>query len=176
MTRSPITAKNIFNCLMTGTILLVSVACQPESAPPTEGEAEPEQTPLVEEVLSAEEQSRLSPDEVIQSFKDGNQRFVSNDLTARDHSKQVREAVFGQFPKAIVLSCVDSRIPVEDILDKGLGDILVARVAGNFANEDIIGSMEFACKVAGAKVVMVMGHEHCGAVLAAYRLGWRWVT
>ena len=143
---------------------LFATACQSEKpeAPP-----EPQITPLIEVVLSAEEQDKLTPTQVIESFKAGNERFVSNDLTARDHSKQVREAVFGQFPKAIVLSCVDSRIPVEDILDKGLGDIFVARVAGNFANQDIIGSMEFACQIAGAKVVMVMGHEQCGAVMAS---------
>ncbi len=166
---TPLTVANrTFHPLLTTFILIALLACQPENAEVLQDESDTSQIiPLVEEVLSAEEQSRLTPDQVIQSFKDGNQRFMRNDLTARDHSKQVREAVFGQFPKAIVLSCVDSRIPVEDILDKGLGDILVARVAGNFANEDIVGSMEFACKVAGAKVVMVMGHEQCGAVLAS---------
>ncbi|MEM9527265.1 MAG: carbonic anhydrase family protein [Bacteroidota bacterium] len=122
---------------------------------------------LVEDVLTKEEQAALTPDMVIQSFKDGNERFMNNDLTARNHSKQVREATDGQFPKAIVLSCVDSRVPVEDVLDRGLGDVFVARVAGNFVNEDILGSMEFACKVSGSKLIMVMGHEHCGAVKAA---------
>ena len=161
-------AKRTLHSLLVVLVLAFQIACQSENTDVLQDESDtPQITPLVEEVLSAEEQSRLTPDQVIQSFKEGNQRFVDNDLTARDHSKQVREAVFGQFPKAIVLSCVDSRIPVEDILDKGLGDILVARVAGNFANEDIVGSMEFACKVAGAKVVMVMGHEHCRAVLAS---------
>ncbi len=92
---------------------------------------------------------------------------MNNDLTARDHSSQVRKSTLAQFPKAIVLSCVDSRVPVEDVLDRGIGDISVARVAGNFVNEDILGSMEFACKVSGSKVIMVMGHEHCGAVKAA---------
>jgi carbonic anhydrase len=104
---------------------------------------------------------------VIQSLKEGNDRFTRNDLTARNHSAQVRRAVAAQFPKAIVLSCVDSRVPVEDVFDRGIGDIFVARVAGNFVNTDILGSMEFACKVAGAKLVLVMGHENCGAVKAA---------
>ena len=72
-----------------------------------------------------------------------------------------------QYPKAIVLSCVDSRIPVEDVFDRGIGDVFVARVAGNFVNEDILGSMEFACKVSGSKLILVLGHEHCGAVKAA---------
>ena len=72
-----------------------------------------------------------------------------------------------QYPEAIVLSCVDSRVPVEYVFDKGIGDLFVARVAGNFVNEDILGSMEFACKVSGSKLILVMGHEHCGAVKAA---------
>jgi carbonic anhydrase len=122
---------------------------------------------VVEDVLTKEEQDALTPDMVIQSLKEGNERFMRNDLTARDHSAQVRESVKAQFPKAIVLSCVDSRVPVEDVFDRGIGDVFVARVAGNFVNEDILGSMEFACKVSGSKLVLVMGHEHCGAVKAA---------
>lgn len=124
-------------------------------------------TPLVETVLTAEEQAKLSPDKVITSLKEGNERFVNNDLTARDHTAQIRKSTLAQYPKAVVLSCLDSRIPVEDVFDKGIGDIFVARVAGNFINEDILGSMEFGCKVAGSKVILVLGHEHCGAVKAA---------
>jgi carbonic anhydrase len=122
---------------------------------------------LVEDVLTKAEQDALTPDMVIQSLKEGNDRFMQNDLTARDHSSQVRRSVKAQYPKAIVLSCVDSRVPVEDVFDRGIGDVFVARVAGNFVNEDILGSMEFACKVSGSKLVLVMGHEHCGAVKAA---------
>jgi carbonic anhydrase len=122
---------------------------------------------LVEDVLTKEEQDALTPDMVIQSFKEGNERFTRNDLTARNHSEQVRKSTNAQYPKAIVLSCVDSRVPVEDVFDRGIGDIFVARVAGNFVNEDILGSMEFACKVSGSKLILVMGHEHCGAVKAA---------
>lgn len=122
---------------------------------------------LVEDVLTKAEQDALSPDLVIQSLKEGNDRFMKNDLTARDHSAQVRKSTKAQFPKAIVLSCVDSRVPVEDVFDRGIGDLFVARVAGNFVNEDILGSMEFACKVSGSKLVLVLGHEHCGAVKAA---------
>jgi len=133
-------------------------------------EAEQIQEPLVgvvEDVLTKEEQDALTPDMVIQSLKEGNERFMNNDLTARDHSAQVRKSVKAQYPKAIVLSCVDSRVPVEDVFDRGIGDVFVARVAGNFVNEDILGSMEFACKVSGSKLVLVMGHEHCGAVKSA---------
>lgn len=122
---------------------------------------------LVEAVLTAEQQARLTPDEVITLLKAGNVRFANGRLTLRDHSAQVRAAVSGQYPKAAVLSCVDSRVPVEDVFDRGIGDVFVARVAGNFENTDITGSMEFATKVAGAKVVLVMGHEHCGAVKGA---------
>ncbi len=123
--------------------------------------------PLVESTLTQEEQAKLTPDEVLRLLKEGNRRFVSGTLTARDYSKQVQEAANGQFPEAIVLSCVDSRVPVEIVFDRGIGDIFVARVAGNFENTDILGSMEFACKVSGAKLVLVLGHEHCGAVKAA---------
>jgi len=122
---------------------------------------------IVEDVLTKSEQDALSPEKVIQSLKEGNGRFMQNDLTARNHSAQVRKSVKAQYPKAIVLSCVDSRVPVEDVFDRGIGDIFVARVAGNFVNEDILGSMEFACKVSGSKLILVMGHEYCGAVKAA---------
>tara|TARA_R110002095_G_scaffold197961_1_gene177270 strand:- start:1123 stop:1890 length:768 start_codon:yes stop_codon:yes gene_type:complete len=123
--------------------------------------------PLVNRVLTQAEQNALTPDQVITLLKEGNQRFVAGTLTARDHSKQVREAALGQYPKAVILSCLDSRVPVEDVFDRGIGDIFVARVAGNFENTDILGSMEFACKVAGSKLVFVLGHESCGAVNGA---------
>ena len=123
--------------------------------------------PLREEVLTAEEQAALTPDEVIELLREGNQRFISNDLTLRDHSAMVRRTTLAQYPKAIVLSCVDSRVPVEDVFDRGIGDVFVARVAGNLVNEDILGSMEFACAASGSKLILVMGHEHCGALKAA---------
>jgi len=130
-------------------------------------EAEEEVKGLVEDVLTAEQQAALTPDEVITMLKEGNERFMINDLTERNHSAQVRKSTNAQYPKAIVLSCVDSRVPVEDVFDRGIGDIFVARVAGNFVNEDILGSMEFATKVSGSKLILVLGHEHCGAVKAA---------
>lgn len=162
-----------------GALLLLS-ACnqQPEDNSPQENQEAPEaEAPeaeasdevvgLVEDVLTKEEQDALTPDMVIQSFKEGNERFTRNDLTQRNHTEQVRKSTQAQYPKAIVLSCVDSRVPVEDVFDRGIGDIFVARVAGNFVNEDILGSMEFACKVSGSKLILVLGHEHCGAVKAA---------
>ena len=122
-----------------------------------------EQT-AIKSILTAEEQANLSPDEIIGRLKKGNENFVANNLTRRDHSAQRRKATIGQYPKAIVLSCVDSRVPVEDVFDLGIGDIFVARVAGNIENADIVGSMEFATAVAGSKLVIVMGHSSCGAV------------
>lgn len=122
---------------------------------------------LVEEVLTKEEQASLTPDRVIALLTEGNDRFVSGEVTLRNHNEQIRRAVAGQYPKAVVLSCLDSRIPVEDVFDRGIGDMFVARVAGNTINVDILGSMEFACKVAGAKLVVIMGHELCGAVMGA---------
>lgn len=123
--------------------------------------------PIISHVMTKEEQKKLTPDSILQEFIDGNKRFQSGTTTVRDHSIQARESAPGQFPKAIVLSCVDSRVPVEDVFDQGLGDIFVGRVAGNFVNEDLLGSMEFACKVSGAKLILVMGHQHCGAIKGA---------
>ncbi|SEA36978.1 carbonic anhydrase [Arachidicoccus rhizosphaerae] len=125
------------------------------------------QPALRTKVLTAAQQQALTPDQVINELKEGNKRFIRNDLTKRDHSAMVRDAAKGQFPKAVILSCLDSRIPVEDVFDRGIGDIFVARVAGNFSNTDIIGSLEFGCKVSGAKVILVLGHEACGAVKGA---------
>lgn len=141
-------------------VVLLSQGCDKEAARTTP-------TPRVETVLTQEERDNLTPDEIVASFRAGNRRFMAGDLTVRDHSAQVRAAASGQFPKAVVLSCLDSRVPVEDVFDRGLGDIFVARVAGNFENVDILGSMEFGTKVVGAKVILVLGHEDCGAVMGA---------
>lgn len=119
-------------------------------------------------VLTKSEQDLLTPEKVLQEFIDGNKRFKTGNVTQRLHSEEIRKiATGGQFPKAMVLSCLDSRVPVEDVFDQGIGDVFVGRVAGNFVNTDLLGSMEFACKVAGAKLIIVMGHQHCGAVKGA---------
>lgn len=122
---------------------------------------------LENKVLSQEEQVALSPEAIIKILKAGNADFVSDRLTVRNNSQRVRQAAMGQFPKAVILSCMDSRVPVEDVFHRGIGDIFVGRVAGNIINEDQLGSMEYACKVSGAKVVLILGHEHCGAVKSA---------
>jgi len=124
---------------------------------------------LVSEPLSAEQQSKLKPADVIERLKSGNKDFVEDNLTIRNTTQRVRNASLGQFPKAVILSCLDSRVPVEDIFHSGLGNLFVARVAGNIVNDDILGSLEYSCKVSGAKVVMVLGHEYCGAIKSAIK-------
>lgn len=114
-----------------------------------------------------ETQSALSHDQIIDLLKEGNARFVNNKKSDRNLNLQVEQTSGGQFPFATVLSCIDSRIPVETILDQGIGDLFSVRIAGNFVNDDILGSMEFACKLAGSKVLVVMGHTSCGAVKGA---------
>lgn len=113
------------------------------------------------------QKENLTPDDVLKDLLLGNQRFIENQTLDRDIKGQKIASTSKQYPKAIVLSCVDSRVPLETITDQGIGDIFVARVAGNIENEDILGSMEYACKVAGSKLVLVLGHEKCGAVSAA---------
>src|SRR5450432_2359765 len=144
-----------------------SVSKSPVSSDTVSKPTGPVQVPLKEKILTKAEQDALTPDMVIQSLKDGNKRYMNNDLTQRDHSALVRDAALGQFPKAVILSCLDSRVTVEDVFDKGIGDLFVGRVAGNFVNVDLLGSMEFGCKVSGAKLIIVLGHESCGAIKSA---------
>ncbi len=117
-----------------------------------------------EEFLTEKLQSKLTPDIVIDILKKRNEEFVDDNLTIRNTSSRVRKASLGQYPGAVFLSCIDSRVPVEDVFHSGIGDMFVARVAGNVSNEDILGSLEYSCKVSGAKVIVVLGHEHCGAI------------
>ncbi len=112
-------------------------------------------------------QALISPQVGVQLLKDGNARFVGNDPISRDLNGQVADTSTGQYPFASVVSCIDSRIPTEIIFDQGIGDVFNARIAGNFVNPDILGSLEFACKLAGSKVIVVMGHTSCGAVKGA---------
>lgn len=112
-------------------------------------------------------QDSQSPAGVLEMLKDGNNRFLANNKSPRDLNGQVSETATGQFPHAVILSCIDSRVPVEHVFDQGIGDVFSARVAGNVINEDILGSIEYGCKVAGSKLVVVMGHTKCGAVTSA---------
>jgi carbonic anhydrase len=117
--------------------------------------------------LSKAQRDSLSPDQILQLMKKGNNRFRKGQRESRDFLAQQRITAKGQYPAAVLLTCIDSRAPAETIMDLGIGDVFNARVAGNIANEDILGSMEFACKLAGAKVVLVMGHTACGAIKGA---------
>ncbi|OXG07083.1 carbonic anhydrase [Flavobacterium araucananum] len=119
------------------------------------------------DILTAEQQAKLTPHEVLERLKKGNKAFVEDNLTIRNTTERVRKASLGQYPKAVVLSCLDSRVPVEDVFHSGIGNLFVARVAGNVVNDDILGSLEYACKVSGAKLVLVLGHEYCGAIKSA---------
>lgn len=117
--------------------------------------------------LTKDERDKMTPDAVIEHFRQGNLRFRENRPLKHDYLAQKRSSASGQFPAAVILSCIDSRAPAEIVLDTGIGETFNSRVAGNISNSDIIGSMEFACAVAGAKLVLVMGHTACGAVKGA---------
>ncbi|MGO9931231.1 MAG: carbonic anhydrase family protein [Steroidobacteraceae bacterium] len=117
--------------------------------------------------LTKEMRDELTPDQIIETLREGNERFCTGKMSAHDYLAQKRATIAGQFPAAVILSCIDSRAPAEIILDVRIGDTFNARIAGNIANDDILGSLEFACAVAGAKVVLVMGHTSCGAIKGA---------
>ena len=117
--------------------------------------------------ITAEEQKALTPDAVLANLMEGNKRFASWKLTDLSIKENIEATSKGQYPSAVILSCLDSRVPVENVFDQGIGDIFVGRVAGNVENVDLLGSFEFATKLAGAKLVMVLGHEACGAVKGA---------
>ncbi len=117
--------------------------------------------------LTQEAQQNITPEQALQILKDGNARFVNNLKANRDLLQQANETRNGQYPFATILSCIDSRTSAELIFDQGLGDIFSIRIAGNIVNTDIIGSMEFACKLAGSKLLVVLGHTSCGAVKGA---------
>lgn len=114
-----------------------------------------------------ETQKHLTPEHALEILKEGNKRFVNNIKAHRNLLQQVNETSSGQFPFAAILSCIDSRTSAELIFDQGLGDILSIRIAGNILNEDILGSMEFSCKLAGSKLIVVLGHTKCGAIEGA---------
>jgi carbonic anhydrase len=117
--------------------------------------------------LTKEQRDRMTPEQVLEALKQGNERFRTGRLACRDYRDQQRVSAAGQFPAAVVLGCIDSRAPAEIIFDTGIGDTFSARVAGNVVNDDLLGSLEFACAVAGAKVLLVFGHTACGAIKGA---------
>ncbi|GBH24344.1 carbonic anhydrase family protein [Burkholderia vietnamiensis] len=117
--------------------------------------------------LTKAQRDAMTPDDVLEMIKKGNDRFRLGKMHTHDYLAQKRASVNGQYPAAVILSCIDSRAPAEVILDAGIGDTFNARVAGNVANDDLLGSLEYACAVAGSKVVLVMGHTSCGAIKGA---------
>jgi len=117
--------------------------------------------------VTQELQAAISPKKALKILKEGNLRFQNNQSINRNLLEQVSDTSNGQFPFAAVLSCIDSRVPAEKVFDQGIGDLFSIRIAGNFVNDDILGSLEFACKLAGAKAIVVMGHTSCGAVKGA---------
>lgn len=118
-------------------------------------------------VHTKETQALMTPISAINELKEGNERFVEKKMLHRDLNQQVKDTSKGQYPFATILHCIDSRVSAELLFDQGIGDIFSIRIAGNFVNEDILGSMEFACKLAGTKVILVLGHTACGAVKGA---------
>lgn len=112
-------------------------------------------------------QAEMSPEQALQLLKDGHQRFLDGEMLERDLHAQVKATASGQYPFGVVLSCVDSRVPVEYVFDQGIGDVFVGRVAGNYVETDLLGSMEFATAAAGSKLILVLGHSSCGAVKGA---------
>ncbi len=118
-------------------------------------------------VQTKKTQDKITPKKALSMLMDGNIRYVENRGVVRDLQDQVKKTSKGQFPFAVILSCIDSRVPVELVFDQGIGDVFSTRVAGNVVNEDVLGSLEYACKVAGSKIVLVLGHSSCGAVTSA---------
>lgn len=122
---------------------------------------------MIMKAHSFETQSSITPTKALEFLKEGNQRFVNNLKISRNLLQQANETRDGQWPFAVILSCIDSRTSAELIFDQGLGDVFSIRIAGNVVNTDIIGSLEFACKIAGSKLIVVLGHTSCGAIKGA---------
>ena len=123
--------------------------------------------PSMSASLTKDERDRMTPLQVIDELKKGNERFRTGKMAPRDYRAEKRSSAAGQYPAAVVLGCLDSRVPAEIVFDAGIGDIFTGRVAGNVVNDDMLGSMEFACAASGAKLVLVVGHTACGAVKGA---------
>jgi carbonic anhydrase len=144
-----------------GFVQLALGACSAAAAPCSA------QVAAASSALTKEQRDRLTPDQVIGALREGNERFRTGKMRARDYLAQQRASASGQYPAAVVLGCVDSRTPAEILFDVGIGDTFNARIAGSVVNDDLLGSLEFACAVAGAKAVVVFGHTACGAVKGA---------
>lgn len=125
------------------------------------------EVPILGKTLSQAKQQQMTPKQALQRLKDGNQRFLSNKPLARDYLQQAKQSSYGQYPFAVILNCMDSRSVPEFVFDQGLADLFTLRIAGNVINDDILGSMEYATKVVGSRLVVVLAHTSCGAVAGA---------
>jgi carbonic anhydrase len=134
---------------------------------PCIAETDPAKIPVLGKTTAQSTQQKMTPREALLLLKEGNQRFLSNSLISRDYLKQAKLSSYGQYPFAVVLNCMDSRSVPEFIFDQGLADLFTLRVAGNVLNDDILGSMEYATKVVGSRLIVVLGHTSCGAVSSA---------
>ena len=147
------------------------------SAPEPPADPAPADAAADQELVPAQDaasQAAVTPDAALALLTDGNARFVAATPARRDYGGQIRATAAAQYPFAVVLGCIDSRVPIETVFDQGIGDIFAARIAGNIVNTEILGSMEFACRLAGSKLVVVLGHTSCGAVkgaISSARLG-----
>ncbi|KGN86243.1 carbonic anhydrase family protein [Porphyromonas sp. COT-290 OH860] len=158
--------KTIISLLAVGMLL---VACNnPAEQPKTDVSAAPSEE-RIGQIITQDIQQGLTPDAVLTGLQDGNTRYLAGKPLSRDLNAQAMAGLEGQFPEAFILSCMDSRVPVEYIFDKGIGDLFVGRVAGNVVDEHMLASMEYACEVSGAKLILVLGHQDCGAVKAAIK-------
>lgn len=124
-------------------------------------------TTMLARPQNQESQAAITPEGAIEMLREGNRRFLDRTPLDRSWADDIQATAGGQYPYAVVLGCIDSRVPVETVFDQGIGDIFTSRVAGNIVNEDLLGSMEFACKLAGSKAILVLGHTACGAVKGA---------
>ncbi len=153
---------------------LALAGCSASEPPADSAPAEEAVDQGVVPAQDAASQAAVTPDAALALLAEGNARFVAGTPARRDYSDQIRATAAGQYPFAVVLGCIDSRVPIETVFDQGIGDIFAARVAGNIVNTELLGSMEFACRLAGSKLVVVLGHTSCGAVkgaISSARLG-----
>ncbi len=145
--------------------VLIASSCQ--TSKQSTSDASRTEVSAASEVQTKASQAATTPQKALQELKAGNARFVAGEPLARNLPSEVKATASGQYPYAVILSCLDSRQPIEIVFDQGVGDVFSARVAGNVLNDDILGSMEFACKAAGAKLIVVTGHTNCGAIKGA---------
>ena len=162
--------KKTISLVITGLLAFFLISCDqdsPKAEPNTQTSSL--SSPKVKTTMTKQLQDELTPDAALKDLMDGNQRYVNGKMENRDLNVQISATTNGQFPKAVILACIDSRVPVEYIFDQGIGDVFVARVAGNIEDKDLLGSMEYGVAVAGSKLLMIMGHENCGAVKSAIK-------